>query len=197
MDDNERNTRPPLPRSIRRNRSRIYAAFVISRSITGDGANRNPALASITRHSPQYHRRGMMDVLTRPSSPCFPNSILLFDSMKFSRLENLLPFAIEEETLRSSQNPSTRFFYQSKFCIRRVDFQIFDQSKLLIHLIFGIFRVSSFEVNREGRELLLNYLNRDRFSQKGAPSRAERRDSSLCFSFFFFPLSVSAFLLLA
>lgn len=67
----------------------------------------------------------------------------------------------------------------------------FRSIEVLIHLIFGIFRVSSFEVNREGRELLLNYLNRDRFSQKGVPSRAERRDSSLCFSFFFFPLSLS------
>lgn len=128
-------------------------------------------------------------------SPQFDSSLRFYEIFTTRELASIRNRGRNPSIL--SKSFPTRFFYQSKFCIRRVDLQISDQSKLLIHLIFGIFRVSSFEVNREGRELLLNYLNRDRFSQKGVPSRAERRDSSLCFSFFFFPLSLSAFLLLA
>lgn len=112
MDDNERNTRPlpiPIPDPLGETKPRIYAAFVISRSITGDGGGMarigrsKSDVALDNKHSPQYYRRGMMDVLTRrfflpPSFP-FPPPIRFFpieiyDPMKRfpRRFDDLLSF---------------------------------------------------------------------------------------------------------
>lgn len=119
------------------------------------------------KHSLQYYRRGMMDVLTRrlflSSSPLFPPPIRFFP--------------IETVLWNFHHGSRTRFHSQS-FEILRVDF-------LSIEILRR--RVCIFDSKRpiEPSDLW------DGISSRSIV-KGEGRDSSLCFSYFFLPLSLSS-----
>lgn len=122
---------------------------MISRSITGDGGGmarigRSKSDVGLdNKHSLQYYRRGMMDVLTRrlfpSSSPLFPP--LQFDS---SRSKRFYEISTTVPGLAFIHNHSKSFDFLSIEILRR-RVCIFDSK----HPIWSLGR-NLFEVNREG-----------------------------------------------
>lgn len=114
------------------------------------------------KHSLQYYRRGMMDVLTRrlfpSSSPLFPPP--QFDSSGSKRFYEIS--TTDSLSFTIIRNPS--IFYQSKFCI--------DESASSIRNV-----QSDLWDGISSRSIV----------------KGEGRDSSLCFSYSFLPLSLPFF----
>lgn len=123
------------------------------------------------KHSLQYYRRGMMDVLTRR---LFPSSSPLFPPPQFdsSRSKRFYEISITVPGLAFIHNPFIRqhfirnpsIFYQSKFCV--------DESASSIRNVQS--------------DLWDGISSRSIVKGKG-------RDSSLCFSYSFLPLSLPFF----